>query len=230
MYSHVGIFRVQTSGQKYMNVASSINSTSLKDRFLSFVFEYRHGLVGAVGALGLYVLWMDVRIVPLNMDGFYIKLACAVTGTILVLAGVGIRLWAGLYIGGHKNSDLITHGPYSLIRNPLYAGNLISALGVMVMAQSLAASLVVLIGLSVIYVSTIAHEEKKLLKFFGEDYSNYLSSTPRMIPERKALRALLSGGETTDCISYRNLARELKRGGVFLTTGLLVLLGMSVIH
>lgn len=215
-----------------MSVVSPVNSASpVKDKLTSLVFRYRHGLVGIVGVLGLYVLWMDVRIIPFNMDNFYIKLGSAVMGTILVLAGVGIRIWAGLYIGGHKNTDLITRGPYFLIRNPLYVGNLISALGVMLMTQSLAAALVVLIGLSVIYVSTISHEERNLLRLFGADYADYLSSTPRMIPERKALRVLLSGTEEAiDCISYRNLARELKRGGMFLTTGILVLLGISVIH
>jgi protein-S-isoprenylcysteine O-methyltransferase Ste14 len=30
------------------------------------------------------------------------------------------RLWCSLYISGYKNSQLITSGPYSLCRNPLY--------------------------------------------------------------------------------------------------------------
>lgn len=40
----------------------------------------------------------------------------------LLLVGVATvgRLWCSLYISGHENSELITTGPYSLSRNPLY--------------------------------------------------------------------------------------------------------------
>lgn len=224
-------FRVQTPGKKYMSVVTSASSEpSAKDKFTSLVFQYRRLLVASIVILGLYVLWRDIRIVSVNADNFYLQLGCAVAGTILILSGIGIRIWAGLYIGGHKNRELVTQGPYSLVRNPLYTGNLVSALGVMLMTQSPVAALLVLTGLSVIYVGTIAHEEKHLLKIFGETYADYLHSTPRLIPDRKALRVMLSGEGGTDRISYCNLDRELKRGGALLTTGILVLLGMSVLH
>ena len=40
----------------------------------------------------------------------------------LVLVGIATvgRLWCSLYISGYKDRELITTGPYSLSRNPLY--------------------------------------------------------------------------------------------------------------
>ena len=48
-------------------------------------------------------------------------------GTLLIALGTGFRLWAGLYIGGHKERELVTSGPYSCVRNSLYLGNLLTA-------------------------------------------------------------------------------------------------------
>lgn len=207
-------------------------AASLKESLISFVFEHRHGLVGILGCVALLIMWLDIRVVGISMDYSNATLVFAVSGTIFILSGVIIRLWSGLYIGGFKNSALVTKGPYSLIRNPLYAGNLISALGVMLMTQSLLAALVVMTGLSIIYVSTINHEEKKLLRIFGSEYARYLESTPRLLPRWKAFHALLDGANTenSDSITYRNLSRELKRGGIFMGTGLLVMLFAGAMH
>lgn len=43
-----------------------------------------------------------------------------VSGFLLVLTGVFGRLWSILYIGNKKNVSLVTTGPYSVTRNPLY--------------------------------------------------------------------------------------------------------------
>lgn len=205
-------------------------SLSTNEAFTAYVFEHRHGLVALLGVAALFILWMDVYPTPVDGGGNARTLSFAVMGTVLILVGVIIRLWSGLYIGGHKNRELVTKGPYSLVRNPLYTGNLVSALGLMLMTQSLIVTLVVMLGLSVIYVATIRHEERKLEKLFADDYTLYCQSTPRIIPRRAALRDMLSGTGTGDTISYRNLACELKRAGIFVFTGFLVLLGVAGLH
>lgn len=194
-----------------------------KQHYLSFVFEYRHELVRILGCLALLAMWADFHFFDLTRNNHLTTLACAVSGTLLVLVGVIIRLWAGLYIGGNKNSRLIRKGPYSLIRNPLYAGNLISASGVSILTQSLLAATVIMAGLSVIYLATIRHEENKLLKIFGSEYNHYLENTPMLFPCRWTFGNLFQETGNGDVISYRNLVRELKRGGMFIMTGLFTL-------
>ena len=51
-------------------------------------------------------------------------------GMFLVAIGSLGRMWCSLYIAGYKDQVLITQGPYSLTRNPLYFFNVFGALGV----------------------------------------------------------------------------------------------------
>jgi protein-S-isoprenylcysteine O-methyltransferase Ste14 len=41
-------------------------------------------------------------------------------GVSLALLCVAGRMWSSLYIGSRKNRELVTAGPYSITRNPLY--------------------------------------------------------------------------------------------------------------
>ena len=41
-------------------------------------------------------------------------------GVTLAIVCIGGRLWSCLYIGSRKNRELVTTGPYSITRNPLY--------------------------------------------------------------------------------------------------------------
>ena len=48
---------------------------------------------------------------------------------LLTVCSIG-RLWALLYISGHKTYEIITDGPYSIVRHPLYLFSLIGAIGI----------------------------------------------------------------------------------------------------
>src|SRR5690606_41067661 len=44
----------------------------------------------------------------------------SLAGLVLILACIAGRCWASLYVGGRKNQELVTAGPYAHMRNPLY--------------------------------------------------------------------------------------------------------------
>jgi protein-S-isoprenylcysteine O-methyltransferase Ste14 len=50
-------------------------------------------------------------------------------GFSLVLLAIIGRCWASLYIGGRKVRELVTHGPFSIVRNPLYVFSLLARSG-----------------------------------------------------------------------------------------------------
>src|ERR1041384_2965565 len=50
-------------------------------------------------------------------------------GVMLIMIGIGGRLWSTLYIGGRKSAELVRTGPYSITRNPLYLFSSIAAAG-----------------------------------------------------------------------------------------------------
>ena len=80
------------------------------------------------------------------------------------------RLWALMYIGGLKKRELITDGPYSIVRNPLYISSLIGAIGIGLASENLLILAVILLFYLLYYPFTILAEEKKLADKFGNDY------------------------------------------------------------
>ena len=51
-------------------------------------------------------------------------------GLLLIAVCIVGRTWCTLYIGGHKKRQLRTHGPYSVVRNPLYVFTIIGTAGI----------------------------------------------------------------------------------------------------
>ena len=80
----------------------------------------------------------------------------------LFFAGACLRWWATLFIGGRKISELVTEGPYSMCRNPLYVGTVLIALSVGVFLQSLTLLAAMLVVGSLYVWITVPIEERAL--------------------------------------------------------------------
>ena len=109
-------------------------------------------------------------------------------GAVLTLLGEAIRLWAVRHIGtiSRTRSDrlgpLVTAGPFGLVRNPLYIGNILLWVGFAVTARLVWMAPVVLVLLALEYHAIVKWEEELLLAQRGEDYRAYCAQVPRWIP------------------------------------------------
>lgn len=104
------------------------------------------------------------------------------SGFFLLIAAALGRIWAYAHIGGRKNRELCTTGPYSLTRNPLY---LFSFLGVVGAGLALQSPLLALAGTVVFlgyYGFVIRAEEKRLRTLFGPAFESYTRRIPRFWP------------------------------------------------
>lgn len=128
-------------------------------------------------------------------------------GWLLCAAGITIRLWATLYIGGRKNQVLATTGPYSVTRNPLYFGTLITALGFAVALQSIYMLAAVLLATPLYTQLAIPHEERNLERRWGFTYRQYVARVPQFWPN-----PLLWQSPRSVQVNVANLAREFGRG------------------
>ncbi len=146
-----------------------------------FLFKWRGGLVAPVAVLFLYVAEPTVQ--------------SLLAGGLLAMLGEGLRLWAIGYTGEPTRSQeldapkLITTGPYGLVRNPLYLGNLLNGMAVATASVGgkaptegallwlLAASF-----LSFVYSNIIILEQDFLEGEFGDDYALYCQTVPALIP------------------------------------------------
>lgn len=102
----------------------------------------------------------------------------------ILLAAVGAlgRLWCSSYIAGNKNSRLMTNGPYSLTRNPLYLFTFIGGMGIAITTETLLIPLLFAAWFAWYYRDVIAGEERQLLASFGAPYRDYLAHVPRFWP------------------------------------------------
>ena len=101
---------------------------------------------------------------------------------LLTICSMG-RLWALLYISGNKSNELITDGPYSVVRHPLYLFSLIGAIGIGLVSENLLILALIVVFYVMYYPFTILAEEKKLEGAFGEAYIEYKCKTPRFFPK-----------------------------------------------
>lgn len=104
----------------------------------------------------------------------------------LLLVGVATigRLWCSLYISGYKNSQLITAGPYSLCRNPLYFFSFLGFAGLGFATETISLGLGLPAVAMMLYPAVIAREESELLARFGAQFEAYCASVPRFFPRR----------------------------------------------
>lgn len=128
--------------------------------------------------LGILLLFSASRWEVVKLYGTIIF---AVGAVMIGIATVG-RLWCNLYICGRKSSELITTGPYSMCRNPLYFFSLIGAVGVGLTTETISIAVLLLIVFSMYYPFVIRSEEKRLSEIHGSQYRQYRENTPAFIP------------------------------------------------
>ena len=113
-------------------------------------------------------------------------------GMPLILIGELIRINAVSYAGGVTRTmnvgapSLCTSGPYSRTRNPLYLGNMIIYLGIVLVAGGkhvFTLEGIVFLYFTFQYMMIISLEEETLKKLFGDEYISYMENVPRLFPK-----------------------------------------------
>ncbi|MDO9306563.1 MAG: isoprenylcysteine carboxylmethyltransferase family protein, partial [Mesorhizobium sp.] len=101
----------------------------------------------------------------------------------LVLVCIAGRMWSILYIGAKKNEELVTAGPYSVTRNPLYVFSVIGAVGIGLFVGSFMLALALGLAAYLVLVVTAEKEARYLEQLFGDGYRDYARETPLFWPK-----------------------------------------------
>jgi protein-S-isoprenylcysteine O-methyltransferase Ste14 len=132
-------------------------------------------------------------------------------GVLLIFLGIAGRLWSTLYIGGRKSAEVVTGGPYSITRNPLYVFSSVAAAGVGAQMGSFGAMLGFAALCAIAFHFVILREEKFLTEALGAPYKAYVARVPRFFPKL----SLYKEGDT-GTFKPRLLLNTLLDGLVFL--------------
>lgn len=111
-------------------------------------------------------------------------------GFILFFISCLIRWWGFKAIGKYFNPRiavyeehiLITSGAYQTIRHPLYLGVFISLIAIAMILSSWGALLITLLATLPALIYRINLEEAFMLKHFGDQYTEYMKKTKKLIP------------------------------------------------
>ncbi len=107
---------------------------------------------------------------------------------LVAICAIG-RVYATAFLGGFKNDRLVTHGVYSLMRNPLYFFSLMGITGVALVSNHPAVMLGLPLFFLLIYLQLIAREESFLQEKFGDEFTSYKKETPALWPKFSAYHA-----------------------------------------
>ena len=143
-----------------------------------------------------------------------LKIELLPIGVILVVTGELLRLNGVRYAGGETRtlkvgaSVLCSSGPFAYLRNPLYLGNVIIYAGMVLIAGGEFVWILLPTTLTFFFLEyglIISLEEETLRKKFNEEYGEYLSMVPRLIPRVSPWKG---GSETVPMTIEKTLRTE----------------------
>ena len=98
----------------------------------------------------------------------------------LILIGLSLRMYASGFV--LKNKELSTTGPYAFMRHPLYTGNIMILIGLCLINGFFWSFITAFIFLWFYYPTAIEYEDRKLKLLFPENWDEWASVTPPLMP------------------------------------------------
>jgi protein-S-isoprenylcysteine O-methyltransferase Ste14 len=110
-------------------------------------------------------------------------------GAAVTVSGLLFAVWAREHLGRNWSSqvsikqdhELITTGPYAVVRHPIYTGILVGFLGLAI-ALSEVRGFVVFVLFFLVFWAKLSKEEQWMSSQFGETYAKYVDRTAALVP------------------------------------------------
>lgn len=161
-------------------------------------FENRAVIIGVIFGVSFLLSSLDRKnaavaiaepiAARIHVDGDAVVRAIFALGALLAALGAATRTWASAYLAAEvvyadqvKTASLVADGPYRFVRNPLYLGNQLLALGMGTMASRFGFVLLNVLMLLFSY-RLILREEGELAAAQGAGYAAYCARVPRLFP------------------------------------------------
>jgi protein-S-isoprenylcysteine O-methyltransferase Ste14 len=161
--------------------------------WLLAAFTARRSVGGSWGRLGPRGLAAIAAAVLLRLGGSHggaqiHSVAVAVIGTILFVTGIALAVWARVILGRNwgmpttqrVEPELITAGPYGVVRHPIYTGILLALVGTGLVISLIALGIAVIVAAYFVWAATV--EERNMTATFPDAYPAYRARTKMLIP------------------------------------------------
>lgn len=162
------------------NVKATVRRESVRSR-LAHVIPLLLAFI-LLGARRFPLPYFNERFLPLAEWPFWL-------GAIMAAAGLLFAIWARGYLGGNwsgtvtlkQGHELVTRGPYAMVRHPIYTGLLLALAGSAVARAELRGILAVVLALWGLW-RKLRLEERWMREQFGETYEAYSRRVAALIP------------------------------------------------
>ena len=126
--------------------------------------------------------WLYVQLWPQGYWPFWL-------GAAITVAGLLFAVWARVHLGRNwsrsvtikEGHELITTGPYGVVRHPIYTGILTGFLGTAIAISQVRGFIVVVLVFFAFWLK-FRMEEKWMRSQFGETYAAYARQTAALVP------------------------------------------------
>ncbi len=112
-------------------------------------------------------------------------------GIVLIFICICGRVWCSLYIGGKKDSQLVTIGPYSVSRNPLYLFSMLGAAGAGAQFGNITSVCFAVLLTWLVAHLVVLQEERRLAAVYGDAFRDYCARVPRYGPRPSLWRSVV---------------------------------------
>ncbi len=157
------------------------NSASTKAKPRKDVSSLTNFALVPVAAIAIWLGY--ARVGPLPHWLFY-------PGLTMFLLGLALTVWAyhtlgrffSLEVQVQREHEVLSTGPYRLLRHPGYAGVLFGFVGLGLALQSWVSVLVLLLATTTALAYRARIEERFLVAELGDEYIQYMARTKRLVP------------------------------------------------
>jgi protein-S-isoprenylcysteine O-methyltransferase Ste14 len=126
--------------------------------------------------------WLYIQLWPAGLWPFWL-------GAAAMIAGLLFAVWAREHLGRNwsqavtikRGHELITTGPYAVVRHPIYTGMLAGLLGTAI-ALSQVRGFIACVLFFVMFWLKLRKEEQWMRSQFGETYISYAHQTAALVP------------------------------------------------
>lgn len=135
-----------------------------------------------------YLGWIPLPlIIPTQVHS-----ASLVLGSLIYFTGMGLALWGRLALGRNYfvstgfgaqlfvNQQLVTHGPFAIVRHPMYTGLIMAAFGSLLIYHTWTTLLFACFSPALL--KRARREETTLAAEFGQEWQKYCKRVPMWIP------------------------------------------------
>jgi protein-S-isoprenylcysteine O-methyltransferase Ste14 len=142
--------------------------------------------IGMIGVPFIFILtsWLDIFALSYPE-------VIRLFGIVFNIAGLILLIWIHRTLGQHwsmmlelgDEHRLITKGPYSRVRHPMYTFFYIMVISTTLISANFFVGVFGILAWTLLYVVRVGDEEAMLLEQFGEEYREYMERTGRLLPK-----------------------------------------------